>query len=107
LRRLRAVMTTAFPMTSAVERFQMWDVPSSVGPPPISPNPEGYATGLPARRPELVADARHAFRATEAAGGTERAGLRPGIDRFARDSPLEESAFEPLVPLTTKRDECR
>ena len=32
LRRLRAVMTTAFPMTSAVERFQMSDVPSSVSP---------------------------------------------------------------------------
>ena len=30
--RLRAVMTTAFPMTSAVEHFQMSDVPSSVSP---------------------------------------------------------------------------
>jgi hypothetical protein len=48
LRRLRAVMTTAFPMTSAVERFQMSDVPSSVSPrrPPLSPNPEEYTTCL-------------------------------------------------------------
>jgi hypothetical protein len=28
----------------------------------------------------------------------ERAGRRSGIARFARDSPLEQSGFEPLVP---------
>jgi hypothetical protein len=27
--------------------------------------------------------------------------------RFARDSALEESGFEPLVPLTPKRERCR
>jgi hypothetical protein len=27
--------------------------------------------------------------------------------RFAVDSPLEESGFEPLVPLTPKRGRCR
>jgi hypothetical protein len=28
-------------------------------------------------------------------------------DKFAVDSPLEESGFEPLVPLTPKRERCR
>jgi hypothetical protein len=48
LRRLRAVMTTAFPMTSAVERFQMSDVPSSVSPRRhrYHQNPEGDMTCL-------------------------------------------------------------
>jgi transposase-like protein len=31
----------------------------------------------------------------------------PTPSRFARDSPLEESGFEPLVPLTPKREEGR
>jgi hypothetical protein len=55
LRRLRAVMTTAFPMTSAVERFQMSDVPSSVSPRRhcYHQNPKGHDMP-PARRPELV-----------------------------------------------------
>jgi hypothetical protein len=36
--------------------------------------------------------------ATEATGRTERAGPHPGIDRFARDSPLEGDGFEQSVP---------
>jgi cytosine/adenosine deaminase-related metal-dependent hydrolase len=35
----------------------------------------------------------------EQRGRMERAGPRPGIAWFARDSPLEEGGFEPLVPL--------
>src|SRR5947209_433150 len=29
------------------------------------------------------------------------------LPRFAADSPLEQSGFEPLVPLTPKRGRCR
>jgi hypothetical protein len=42
--------------------------------------------------------------ATEAAGRSARAGLHPGIHRFARDSPLEEDGFEPPVPVEFRRD---
>jgi hypothetical protein len=34
-------------------------------------------------------------------GGKRAAGFAPKV-RFAADSPLEESGFEPLVPLATE-----
>jgi hypothetical protein len=37
----------------------------------------------------------------------QRAEDNSGIDRFARDSPLEEDGFEPLVPLESQHNPGR
>jgi hypothetical protein len=42
------------------------------------------------------------FTHSQAASRERTPFVNPGIDRFARDSPLEESGFEPLVPLATE-----